>query len=155
MKLVATIEDGDPDVVAAQCRYFLEGVVGINRRILRKRRKSIPPLYESGVVFRVEPWADEVQFYANIEECIFQRWADCKMACAWRMAEHREAHPGLVFGFRFSIQTIKGYGKPDALHAAVRGASRAVIYDIYHVQIELPDGFAEQPIEDVSRFLHQ
>jgi hypothetical protein len=153
MKLVATIYDDDADAVAAQSRYFLEGIVGINRRILRSRAgKSIPPLYSSGVRFRQEPWAEEVQRYANILEVIEQRWGDCKHLCAWRMAELREQRPDLVFGFRFSLRTIKRYGDPAAPPAT---RWRAVIYDIYHVQIELPPGFADSPIEDVSRFLQQ
>jgi hypothetical protein len=153
MKLVATIYDDDPDAVSAQCRYFLEGIVGINRRLLRQR-KNIPPLYQSGVRFRSEPWADEVQRYANLLEVLEQGWGDCKHLCAWRMAELREANPGRVFGFRFSLRTIKGYGRADSLHAGAR-IRGPTIYDIYHVQIEIPAGFGEQPIEDVSRFLHQ
>jgi hypothetical protein len=152
VKLVCTIYDDDPDAVAAQSRYFLEGVVGVNRRILRSRAgKSIPPLYSSGIVFRQEPWAEEVQKYANILEVIEQGFGDCKHLCAWRMAEHREQNPGLVFGFKFTLRTITRYGDP----AAVTDRRARVIFDIYHVQIELPAGFADSTIEDVSRFLHQ
>jgi hypothetical protein len=67
------------------------------------------------------------------------------------MAELREQHPGLVFGFHFTLRTIKRYGDP----AGPPATRSAVIYDIYHVQIELPAGFADSRIEDVSRFLHQ
>jgi hypothetical protein len=147
MKIVATVDDEDQEVVAIQTRYFLEGVTSVNRWLMRKRHLRIPPLYESGVRFRLEPWADDVQFFANVLEVIEQGWGDCKMLCAWRCAELREQRPHETFGFKLYWREVDA----DPLHAAL--GRKRIKYDVYHVQIRLPG--EDEPVEDVSRFLHQ
>lgn len=157
MRAVVTIDDDDPEVVAIETRSMLEMVASVNRWHMRKRRHRIPPLYESGIRFRLEPWAEEVQWFANCLEVLEQGWGDCKMLCAWRIAELRERYPSLDFAFHITRGELSA-ASTDSLHAAFGGRARRIKVDLFHVQIALPEGYPElfpERIEDISRFLHQ
>ena len=93
MKVVLTIDDERAEVVAALTRVHLEGIVLANRWLMRKHGARIPPLYESGILFRIEPWAEKIQHFANCLEAIERGHADCKVLCCYRLAELREAAP--------------------------------------------------------------
>jgi hypothetical protein len=146
LKLVTTVDDEDPEVVGVMTRYYLEGLAGINGWLMRKKSHKIPPLYESGIRFRLEPWAEQVQFYANALEVLEQGFGDCKMLSAWRVAELRLRHPDLQFGFHLYSRKHDR----DPLHGSL-GSAR-VTWVVYHVEVETP---WTPPLEDVSRFLHQ
>ena len=59
--------------------------MAINIVILQKRGDTIPPLYESGVVYRKEQRRRER--WTNIEQTLKAGWGDCEDLAAWRTAE--------------------------------------------------------------------
>ncbi len=110
------------ELVARQNRYLM--------RKLGKRR--IPPLYDSGVLYRVDPWDPSFQHFPDCLTVLERRFADCKGLVPYRLAELREAHPEQFFAVRVYPRRTQQRG-----------------YE-WHLQVEKPDG-----IEDPSRLLHQ
>jgi hypothetical protein len=147
LRFLITVQDDNPEAVAYQVRDLLLAVSRTNQWIMRHQR--IPPLYESGLLFRVEPWADQVQHAANCLEALQRGWADCKVLCCYlhaqRILENPKVDPRL-FGFKIYWREFD----KDPLHAQLPGA-RGNSTRIYHVQLRLPDG----SLEDPSRLLHQ
>jgi hypothetical protein len=131
------------DVVELQRQVaaMAELVATQNTYLIRKLgRRRIPPLYDSSVVYRVDPaeWdavADKlggVLFFPSADEVIRRGWVDCKGAVPYRLADLRLEHPTLNFG----------------VHTYPRRHGRDVLI---HLQVLLPTG----EIEDPSRLLHQ
>jgi hypothetical protein len=144
--------DDDQLLLAHQVHSLLEIVVSTNRAFLRKLKDQIPPLYSSGVVWRLEPWAGVAQHFANCLEVLDQRWGCCKALCAYRLAELREADPDRdhLYGFNLSWDVLGKVVAGSDLHRAMRSKPGAKIY-LHHVQLTLPnDGW-----EDPSRLLQQ
>lgn len=66
-------------------RPVLDGLTGLNRRILAVLRPDIPPLYASGVRYRPEPPDREDWDTADVVHG--RGWGDCEDLAAWRAAE--------------------------------------------------------------------
>jgi hypothetical protein len=152
VRVVLTIDDANPEVVALETRYFLEGIVRQNEWIMHRQGARIPPLYSSGIVYRVEPWASKVQHFANVLDALERGHADCKVLCCIRAAEvNRElrrrgsaARASLKIYWRRPVQAR------EALHAGIKSAGTGPLR-IFHVQVRHPNG----SVEDPSRLLHQ
>jgi hypothetical protein len=110
------------ELVARQNRYLLRAL----------GQKRIPPLYDSGLVYRSDPWGPEFQHVPNALTCLERGWVDCKGAVPYRLAQLREEHPDQLFGVHTYPRRVGG----DLL---------------IHQQIRLPGG----TLEDPSRFLRQ
>jgi hypothetical protein len=152
VKVVVTIDDPRPDVVAALTRAHLEVVVTANRLLMRRHGARIPPLYESGILFRIEPWASTVQHFANCLEAIERGHADCKVLCCYRLAELREAAPTKEQARKYGLKLYwRIFDDEDPLHGGVGSEKERKTMRIYHVQVRHPNG----AIEDPSRLLHQ
>ena len=134
MKLVTTIqtEHEPPATIAMVARGFLYGVVLTN--CLQIRRKLVPPIYESGVKFRPEPWQGRFEEFADALTTYRRGWGDCDDLVAWRVAELR-AIGDRRLGLTPCNATIKIYWRPKT------GG--------FHCEVRMPDG----SVEDVSRFL--
>jgi hypothetical protein len=147
VRFLVTVEDPNPVAVALQVRDLLRCVSRTNRWLMTTQR--IPPLYESGIVFRAEPWGDKVQHAANCAEALERGWADCKVLCAYLHAQRLLENPK-VDPERFDFKIYWRVFDKDPLHASLPGAGQAQTR-IYHVQLRLPDG----SLEDPSRMLHR
>jgi hypothetical protein len=150
VQIVLTVDDESEKVVSAQARSLLEFVVLQNRWLMHTQPR-IPPLYQSGVRFRMQPWAARVQHFATCVQVLQRGWSDCGPLGAWRVAEVQEAaiasgHPELVKDIGLHIYCR--IRDRDGLHAGL--GDRAKIR-IFHVQVIHPNG----AIEDPSRLLHQ
>ena len=158
MRFVVTVQDSDPVAVALQTRDLLRCVSRTNLWLMHKHGNSIPPLYESGIKFRTEPWGDQVQHAANCVEALERGWADCKVLCCWLRAERILQFPKLdpeKFDFKIYWRVFDS----DPLHNQIQGRSLGECR-IYHVQLRLPKEAAralglDSDLEDPSRMLHQ
>jgi len=148
VKVVITIDDDSPEVVALQTRFHLAGIVRQNRWLMH-RNPRIPPLYQSGVKFRLEPWATQVQHFANCLEVLDRGWGDCKMLSAYRLAELAENAATPEIGARYGLKIYWRIHDRDPLHDGL-GANGRGEMRIFHVQVRHPNG----AIEDPSRMLH-
>lgn len=133
MKLVTTIqtEQETPATIATVARGFLYGVVLTNS--LQIRRKLVPPIYESGVKFRPEPWQGKFEEFADALTTYRRGWGDCDDLVAWRVAELRTIGDRRL-GLHPCKATIKIYWRTSGG---------------FHCEVRMPDG----SVEDVSRFL--
>lgn len=160
MRVVLDIRDPDPEVVARLARIHLEGVVAQNRVLLRRNSGRIPPLYESGVRFRNEPWAGKfklgganvpgIEEFATIPVVLGRGWGDCAQLCCWRIAELREAAIARGMSERDAQQN---YGFRIYWRLLNEGTENERRF--FHVQVRHPPlpGQATGAIEDPSRFL--
>jgi hypothetical protein len=117
-----------------QVADLAEFVARQNRYLMRKLgRRRIPPLYSSGVVYRLDPdeWGASFQHFPDAETVIARGWTDCKGAVPYLLADLREAHPEQLF----------------SVHTYPRRSGKDVTI---HLQVRLPSG----EIEDPSRLLH-
>ena len=152
----------DNGALALLARSVLEAVVEHNRYLLNLARKEgvgIPPLFESGVRFRNEPWAGvglaravgdarapALEEFAHLGIVMGRGWGDCAQLCAWRVAECREGWP---IGKPPSDASFRIYCRPFE-----ENRSR-----LYHVQTRHAPRprFENDPkagtIEDTSRLL--
>lgn len=151
----------DDGALATLAGNVLEAVIAHNRYLLRLARQQgvrIPPLLESGVKFRNEPWAGTglqnvlrdpsappLEEFCHLGIVLARGWGDCAQLCAWRAAELREGWP---------------LGKP-AEDAGLRIYCRRPMPNarLYHVQTRFaprprfPDDPKAGPVEDTSRLL--
>lgn len=112
---------------------LVEFVTRQNRWLMRRLGKQqIPPLYDSGLRYRRDPWGPSIQQIPNALTVLHRRFIDCKGAVPYRLAELREQYPSQHF----------------AVHAYPRLHAGELMI---HLQIRKPDG----SIEDPSRYLHQ
>lgn len=140
MRLVTTIE-GTPEEVAAQLGYYLNGLAQANRLIMRRDR--IPPLYKSGVPYKIEPWASEYQSLSTCREAIDRTWMECKAASAWLLAEYREAQPSEELARRFDIFVDWSERTRDPVNRGLTPLDGVV--RVYHARVLHPDGRLEDP----------
>ena len=123
MKLVTDIPVGPPgreDMTADALRAYLEGIIAVNRLIIRNQ--PIPWLYDSGIRFRAE---DENQGYDEIPTILGMLesgYGDCAPLVAARVAELRERCG--------ENATVKIYWRPERsplpFHAQVRRKNGSV-----------------------------
>jgi hypothetical protein len=153
VKIVITVNDDSAEAVALLTRYYLEGLVRQNVWLMHRLGPLVPPLYQSGVRFRLEPWARQVQHFANAVEILDRGWADCKGLSAYRCAEARKLAKTPAEARGYGLKIYWRLHDVDPLHAALGAAEgpAAREYRIYHVQVRHPDG----SVEDPSRMLHQ
>lgn len=79
----------DKRLVALVAREFLRAVAKANEVYLKYNPRT-PMLYESGVVYKREPWAGEYEDFATIPQMLERKWGDCDDLAAWRVAEIRQ-----------------------------------------------------------------
>jgi hypothetical protein len=140
MRFLITVDDDDAEVVRAQVAYYLNGVVGANRLLMRRHGRRIPHLYRSGVRYQIEPWAAEYQSASNCLEILERGWTECKGASAWLCAWYRERAANEDEARRNDFHIVaRDY---DLDTGRVR---------LFHVQVSRPDG----SIEDPSKVLQQ
>jgi len=87
----AAIEN--PRAVALAARGFMEGVISVNRVLMRQaaaRGRPFPDLYDSGIKFRREPWAGKLEEFADCETVLRRGWGDCDDLVCLRVAQLRE-----------------------------------------------------------------
>lgn len=135
----AVVEFPDcPDRLLAICAtQVLEAVVTFNRWYLAAAR--VPPLYETGVRHRDEPWAGRLEQFCPAPILLASGWGDCAQLAAWRTAELRNA--GRRASMRCIMQAIR---RPDGARDR-----------LYHVQVR-DQPTPEYPlgrIEDLTRRL--
>ncbi|MET0412830.1 MAG: hypothetical protein ABW217_16110 [Polyangiaceae bacterium] len=148
MLLEIDVDSEDPAEVAAQLGYYIQGVAQSNRLIMRKER--VPPLYQSGVSYRIEPWASQRQSLSNCRSVIARRWAECKSAAAYLLAERREACASEDYARKYDLQV--SWDDHDAGSATVKRAlghlqlqPRNGILRVFHIVVLLPNGGTEDP----------
>jgi len=104
MKAIVDVIGVDDDgALAAIAECLLEAVVSNNRYLLRAHPGKLPPLRESGVRFRAEPWASmpaapapgyrplpPIEQFTPYVTLLRRGWGDCAQLCAARVAELRE-----------------------------------------------------------------
>lgn len=106
----------DDGALARMAEGLLEVVIANNRYLMRAHPGVFPPLYQSGVRFRAEPWAtmppaqrnaargpmhpelhmgarqrDPVEQFTPYPVLLRRGWGDCAQLCAVRVAQLREA----------------------------------------------------------------
>ena len=101
----------------AMLNAALEGLTQANVALLRSRR--LPPLYESGVVYRQEPPGRED--WLTADQVLKRKHGDCEDLATWRAAEYRVG------------------GIPARAVAKRTGRRR------FHAVVEFPDGAIEDP----------
>jgi hypothetical protein len=105
------------ELLAAYARVYAMGL----------RMKPLPPLYQSGVVYRVEPQAGTgVELWDSPWKCYKQGWADCDDAVMWRLAELYNS------GVAATVQVLS-------------------VGNRHHVRIKLPSGATEDPALRIKR----
>jgi hypothetical protein len=121
--VIIGIDIGQPTV--QKLRICSEALVVLNIAFLKKTKKSVPPLYRSGVRYRREgpPAAGQprLERFQTIPEVLKRKYGDCEDLAAWRVAELR------MSGIR-AVPWIVQPGKR-----------------LYHVQVKYPDGRIEDP----------
>jgi hypothetical protein len=123
---------GDLDELQREVADLVELVARQNRFLMRKLgRTRIPPLYESGVLYRPDPWDPRFQHFPGCLTVLERGYTDCKGLVPYRLAELREAHPDRPYSVRVYPRRRQG------------GVE-------LHLQVEGRDF-----VEDPSRLLHQ
>lgn len=113
----------DSELFARAARIAIEAAILVCSAHLRAFPQT-PPLYRSGVRYRMEP--PGVEEFSDIEAIIRRGWADCAQLCAWRVAElRRQGEPATI--------RIKWHPpRPDGRR-------------LFHVQVRRADGRIEDP----------
>jgi hypothetical protein len=137
--LVDTIDD-EPELVRAQVAYILLGVVGTNRWLANKHGSRIPPLYQSGVTYQIEPWAEDYQSASHCLEVMARGWGECKSLAAWRLAELRNAASSEDEALRYGLHIY-----PRDLKIGSRKVR------LFHVQVRHPNGDIEDPSYEIEQ----
>jgi hypothetical protein len=133
----------DIELLQEQVAELVEFVSRQNRSLMRKLGKRIPPLYDSGVLYREDPWDPGYQHFADCVTVLRRGYGDCKSLVPWRLAGLREERPSEHFAAHVYPRRAPRGSPRDG----VRVADEWII----HVQVRMPDGL----IEDPSRMLHQ
>lgn len=147
MLLCVTIDDDDPRVVRAKLGWVLEGVARSNRLVMEAQ--SIPPLYESGVGYLVDPDSAERQHVLDCLEVLQSGAADCKSLAAYRMAELRHAARSEAEADACEWRITWRNFRRDPLNVGL--TPRGGVCRVYHVEIRKPDGSIEDPSRLVRR----
>lgn len=138
---------GDPEITKAEIGYYVNGVAQTNRLLMRAQR--IPPLYRSGLTYRVEPWAANLQSLNNCLEALERRWLECKTAAAWRLAELRELAGSEEHARQYDLKVSYRDLERDPLAVGLQPQSGIV--RVFHVVVLLPSGETEDPTKRLRR----
>lgn len=123
----------DARALQQQVAELAEFVARQNRYLIRTLgRRRIPPLYDSGIVYRTDPWDPGFQHFPDCLTALKRGYIDCKGAVPYRLADLREEFPDQHFYVHVYPRRF-------------RGATTL------HLQVGKPNG----EIEDPSRLLHQ
>lgn len=147
MLLGITIDSNDPAEVAVQMGYYLIGLVQSNRLIMR--RESIPPLYRSGVRYRIEPWAAHLQSLSNCREAIERRWLECKAAAAWLCAEYREKAGNEELASQYDVDVTWKDALAEEL--GLQSYPAGSVVRVFHARVLHPSGRIEDPTHKLRR----
>lgn len=127
--LVHIVGVDDDAVLAGFAKRILEVVVDNNRYLMQRHRGQVPPLYQSGVRFRPEPWAGQnplgiaIEQFCPFPELLERGWADCAQLCPWLVAERRE-HGDARAALRFYCRTVgEGPERRRFYHVEARDGS--------------------------------
>lgn len=127
--LVHLVGVDDDTVLCGFAERILEVIVDNNRYLMRRYPKRVPPIYQSGVRFRPEPWAGANPLGVAIEQfCPFPQllergWADCAQLSPWLVAERRE-HGDPRARLRFYCRTVgEGPERRRFFHVETRDGS--------------------------------
>lgn len=137
---------GDDRELQRQAAFLAELTASQNVYLIRKLgRRRIPPIYQSGVVYRADPveWDMphpdlRVQYFPTADAAFERKWVDCKGAAPWRVADLRLENPHRV-------------ANPESAYFCTTYVRRSRGQVLVHLLVQLPTG----EIEDPSRFLHQ
>ena len=163
MRGVVTLDPlilADGDELQREVADLVELVARQNAYLMRRLGpRRIPPLYQSGVLYRLDPWNDAVaaqlslQHFPNCLEVLHRRFADCKGLVPYKLAELRVREPQKHFSVRTYLRKASDGLDGVRLPGRTRiGAARAPAGDVLvHLQIQHPNG----DVEDPSRLLHQ
>jgi hypothetical protein len=143
-----------PRVLAELAQIFLRAVVASNRVAMREAKaqgRPLPPLYRSGIVYKVEPWGGRFEEFADVLTMLKRGWGDCDDLCGYRVAELQEqgvnADARLYWRYFKDGQLVRDAKLLEQISKTKRmpaGVSMQM-----HCQVRMPDG----RIEDPSRFL--
>lgn len=143
MKAIVDVLGVDDDTtLAGIANSLLEGVVTNNRYLFQRYPGKFPPLYESGVRFRAEPWATmpdpaavllpgyrplpPIEQFCPYVTLIQRGFGDCAQLCAARVAELREAGEEDA-ALRYYVRSDAPPGAPNRrrwYHVEVRRGAR-------------------------------
>ena len=130
---IAPIVVADETELKRQVNDLAELVSRQNRYLMQRLGPAIiPPLYDTRLTYRDDPWGPGAQHFPNALECLQAGVVNCRGAVPYRLAQLRLAHPDQHF----------------AVHSYVRRTNAGLLI---HLQILMPHG----PIEDPSRFLRR
>jgi hypothetical protein len=121
---------------AAKCRIILAKVraLVVNDLEILREVPGIPPLYESGVVYRFQPATDDWQ---DILRALETGAASCNSLAAWRCAELRADGENATPYIR-SASTLNPDGtRADLFHVIVR---RPTTWEDPSVTLGMPPG---------------
>ena len=150
MIALVNISDTDEELARAQIAALLEVVTRTNQMLMLEH--AVPPLYESGVYYRPEPWAASAQSFSDVSEVLVRRWAECKALSCWLMASYRlaarsAAEAGL---YTFDIRH-RDYG-PGQAPRGYKLPRRNGKQRLWHVRVRLPDGSFDDATERLPRW---
>ena len=80
------------------------------------KRRPLPPLYRSGVIFKPEPRSNPCEEFADPYIVFKRKWGDCDDLVLWRLAE---LHAAGMEAFPQVMRALDGSGR---YHIAVRHA---------------------------------
>jgi hypothetical protein len=119
--IVVTRIPGRGRALSESIQSTLDVLASLWARELRSR--PLPPLYQSGVRYKPEPWAGSgKEEWADPYTVFRRKWGDCDDLVLWRAAELRAA------GHAATIQVMRLLDEPR-----------------YHVRVRKPDGSEEDP----------
>lgn len=124
MRLVTDIPvggEGHEDLTAEALRAYLEGIIAVNRLIIRNQ--PMPWLYKSGIKFRAENETQGYDYVPNFLEMLALGYGDCAPLVAARVAELRER-----LGEDATVKVYWRTNRPNVLpfHAQVRRKNGSV-----------------------------
>lgn len=134
---VQTVGLTEPEL-AAVFQTYIQAAAKHNALLIQKAKGRLPTLYDSGVIFRNEPWMGLLEEVASIPLVMLRGWGDCDDLVAWRigelLAEGKQAHPKIYWRDHPAI-SVNGEAPKHAR--------------LYHAEVRMPDG----SVEDPSRYL--
>lgn len=121
------VDSFDERGMALIFRTYLHAAALHNAALFKTGR--YPGLYQSGVVFRNEPWMGRFEEIASIPLVLSRGWGDCDDLCSYRIGE------------------LLAQGKHAT--AKVYWRRHGTEVRLYHAEVRMQDG----TVEDPSRFL--
>jgi hypothetical protein len=145
---LVNIDDADAELARKQIAWLCEGVVRTNQLYLLEH--AVPPLYQSGVYYRPEPWAASAQSFSEVAEVLLRRWGECKSLSCWLLAEKRNAARTAAEAALYSLDIgHRDYGPGQSPRGYRNLPRRRGMQRLWHVRVKLPGGAIEDPSERV------